>query len=186
MNLQFSILKNKVSKRTGLAPILATVYFNGTRARTLISGVKILPDDWNEERQRVIPAKRGKNNNHIEFNSRLDDIQSKISNYSSKCFLERVDPNPEVVTSILKGTDHVSEVSAERPELLTSYRRYIDQNISHRAKRTITGYNTTYNLLKDFVEYSAVKTTLDEIDLDFFDQLRNYCFIFDKNSTYCE
>lgn len=176
MNLQFSILKNKVSKRTGLAPILATVYFNGTRARTLISGVKILPDDWNDERQRVIPAKRGKNNNHIEFNSRLDDIQSKISNYSSKCFLERVDPSPDVVTSILKGTDIVSELSAERPELLTSYRRYIDQNVSHRAKRTITGYNTTYNLLKDFVEYSAVKTTLDEIDLEFFDQLRNYCF----------
>lgn len=176
MVLHYSLRLDKASKRTGMVPVLATVYFNGKRVRSIISGVKVLPNDWNQERERIIPPTRGRQNNHREYNSRLDDIQSKISSYSSKCFLERVDPDPKLVTSILKGTDHVSEVTAERPELLTSYRRYIDQNISHRAKRTITGYNTTYNLLKEFVEYSAVKTTLDEIDLDFFDQLRNYCF----------
>jgi integrase len=176
MNIQFNLRNDKVSLKTGLIPLRITVTFEGFRVRKTVPKVNVKKEHWNLESQRIIPSKKGETYNYArEYNSDLDEIKSRLSKYWSHNFVTKSEITKEGILHAINNTQRELDKD-ENHSLLPSFYMFIEQNKSHRAKRTITGYRTTYNMLQTFIDEKKPKVLLSELDLAFFDQLRNYCF----------
>ena len=82
--------------------------------------------------------------------------------------------NEELILQAIE--DNLNEnQDLDQKELLTTFQEFIDQNKSHRAERTIKGYFTTKNVIKNFQELNNTRYFLEEIDLQFYDSFRNFC-----------
>lgn len=175
MNIQFNLRRDKKSKKTGLMPVSVVVYFNGQKLRKSIPKVKVKEQHWDMSKQKVIPSRKNEDENFSkEFNLKLDHLKSKLNGLWSKCLLQAVHPTQKEIISIIEGKEINSEIQSQ--DFIQVYKSYIEQSKSHRAERTIIGYTTTLNLIELFYTHQKRTYTLDEIDLLFFDDFRNYCF----------
>lgn len=176
MKIQFNLRRDKKSKKTGLMPVSVVVYFNGETVRRSIPNVKVQDVLWDMSRQKILPSKKNEEENFSkEFNLKIDQIYSSLNNLWSKCLLQDINPTKIDVVNIIEGKVAVTS-KIDEPALILSFDSFIDQNRSHRAERTITGYTTTRNLLKSFVDECKVDERLSKLDMVFYDKLRNYCF----------
>ena len=175
MNIKFSLRLEKKSKKTGLVPVIVTVYHEGIRVRKNIPNVKVLKEHWDHSNQRIKPSKKQEEYNFAhEHNSQLDEIKSRISNYWGICLVTKEHPTEDRIIKSIEGKENNSEIQSQ--DFIQVYKSYIEQSKSHRAERTIIGYTTTLNLIELFYAHQKRTYNLDEIDLRFFDDFRNYCF----------
>jgi integrase len=176
MKVTFYLRKEKKSKQTGLIPVAVLVTESGLIVRKNIPGVKVLEEDWNKLTQRIESNKKGKENSHsIEFNFLLDEINHRLNELWKKYFLIKKPLNEELIIQAIE--DNLKEnQDLDQKEFLSTFQEFIDQNKSHRAAQTIKGYVTAKNTMKAFLEETNSRLFLEDIDLQFFDNFRNYCF----------
>lgn len=176
MKVTFYLRKEKKSKQTGLIPVAVLVTETGIVVRKNIPSVKVLEEDWNKVTQRIESIKKGKEYNHsIEFNILLDEINHRLNDVWRKYFLIKKPLNEELIVQAIENNLNENK-DLDQKELLSTFQEFIDQNKSHRAERTIKGYVTAKNAIKEFLEETNSRMFLEEIDLEFYDNFRNYCF----------
>jgi len=176
MKVTFYLRKEKKSKQTGLIPVAVLVTESGLIVRKNIPGVKVLEEDWNKVTHRVESNKKGKEYNHsVEFNILLDEINHRLNEVWRKYFLIKKPLNEELILQAIENNLNENQ-DLDQKELLTTFQEFIDQNKSFRAERTIKGYVTAKNAIKAFLEETNSRMFLEEVDLEFYDNFRNYCF----------
>lgn len=188
MKVSFYLRKERTHKKTGLIPIAIFVSENGMLIRKNLYKINVLEEQWNPITFRINPNKKSEPYNfHSEYNMVLDEITFRVNEIWKKYYLLK---KPLTEELIINAIDNVTDENQdlEQRELLSTFQEFIDQNKSHRAERTIKGYVTARNAIKDFLELSNSRLFLEDIDLEFYDNFRNYCFKKRKylNNTFCK
>lgn len=176
MIISFKIRKDKISNRTGLAPIQIRVSYDDILVNKNIPNIKVAIKDWSYADYSVIPSKKNdKYNNHKEFNILLGDIKYRLNELYRKSLLGNAKISREEIENAILNTKQLNTTS-DKPNMLEVFQEFIDHCASFKAERTITGYSTTKNTLKAFFGSREQVLDLDSLDLKFFDDFRNYCF----------
>lgn len=177
MRVTFKVRNELKSKKTNLLPVSMTITHAGYKIRKLITDVKVLEQDWSSTSQRIKPNKKGEAyNNYAEFNAILDDLSQKINRmWSIKLLNKNGEITKQEIIEFI-GSDNKAEETTEVIRLIDCFDNFISQSKSHRAPRTIIGYNTVKGILQSFFDKTNYNQDLNNIDLNFFDRLRNFCF----------
>lgn len=189
MKVSFFLWKSKKSKKTGKVPMYVMVNLNGKCIRKPIQKVSIYESDWDKEKQKIKERTKGfEINNAREFNFELTKLKNNLNELWAKSFVSGKEINEDQIVDIIFKRSHVSEVLKEGVNLIKGFESFIEQNKSHRAKRTIIGYGTTLRVFVGFKEWSGHDMLLSNINMDFFDRFRNYCFEVKqfKNNTFAK
>jgi len=169
--VNFYLRKDKIDKQ-GLYPVIAKFSFENQFIKKA-TGVKVLERHWKEDKMRVKPnLKKEGYNDHIEFNQRLDDIESKAKeiyrySFDNNILLNKYEFN--------KQWDK-DKVSTKGEDIFYYFDLFIEASKSVRAKRTITGHVTARNFLMEFAESKNHRITLDNFTHSLFEEIRNYAF----------
>jgi integrase len=191
MNVSFFLFKSKKSKKTGLVPVYVMVNYNGDCIRKPVRQVKINEVHWDEHKQKVLPSlKHEQYNKHSEFNIEITETQNRLNKLWSSNFVGKKKISKQDIIDVIDDMqiNIADEVEVEEMTLTKGYKIYIEQNRSHRAPRTVTGYQTSLNVFTDFKKATKIDDRLSNVDLQFFDSLRNYCFDVreHKNNTFAK
>lgn len=176
MTISFRIRKEKISPKTGLAPLMIRVSYNELVVIKNVPNIKIAVKDWNYDDYSVSPSKKNEPyNNHKEYNILLSDIKYRLNelyrkNLLSDTHITKVDIENAITCEQSKHQ------KAKESTFLENFQEFINHSISFKAQRTITGYHTTLNTLINYFQSRNQSPTLESIDLRFFDDFRNYCF----------
>lgn len=173
MQLKFYLNKQKVSKH-GDRPVYMSVTFENKRIRKPVTGVHCSEKFWDEKNQRI---KRSSNkdpfNETASFNNRLDFIDSQMKLIKQSAFDRRVRLTEKF---ILDRLNDESNLIADRHDFFTIVNQYLESIRSVKANRTILGKVSAFNFLGDFQREEKYEITFENINLEFFEALRNYAF----------
>jgi integrase len=177
MRITFNVRSELKSKRSNMLPVAMTITHAGFKIRKLISNVKALESDWSTSTQRIKPNKKHEPyNNYAEYNAILDDLSQRLNRMWSRRLLnQNSEITKEELIEFINGAEQSSEES-DIFRLIECFEVFIEQSKSHKAPRTITGYKTVKGILQSFFDKTNLSQDLNDIDLKFFDRLRNYCF----------
>lgn len=176
MNVTFYLRREKTSKRTGLIPVAVMVTENGMVIRKNVPGVKVLEKHWNDAIMRIKPSSKSEPDNDAEaLNVLLEDIASRLNEIRKRYLLLQKPLSRETIVDAIENKLNDSEGVIQRM-VLPTYKEFIEINKSSKTERTIKGYLTTYNALKDFIELTRTDYSLEELDLQFFDRFKDFCF----------
>lgn len=161
-------------------PINCVVRFNNCRINAG-TGFKVLPQHWNETKQRVKNVVDATEKDAT--NSFLDDMQTAVEDIISELRSAR----SLTVEAVREGIDKYlkPEVQAEEPTqgaLLTFIDKFIETapervNIEtgkHINPRTIQKYRTTVRVLREFAATYKRPIDFDTMDLDFYADFTAY------------
>ncbi len=189
MNVTFYLRKEKKSKKTGLIPVAVLVTDNGLIVRKNIPGVKVFLNNWDSSSQRIIPNKKNEDyNNSIEFNSSIDQVYYNIKEVWRKYFLLKKLLTKEAVVQSIEGREEVFNYELEQKSIIEYFDKFINLNKNIRAEQTIKGYVTCRNSINDFIKATNKSLFFEDINLEFFDLYRDFCFQEKKylNSTFAK
>lgn len=166
-------VRNELINSKGLAPLRMHVTVNGSLIKRSIKEIKIKPGDWKEDKQRIKP--NGKNedyNFHLEYNKIIEELLNKVRNIERQALLNRTLLTKEYVLTKL---DEKGDLSIER-DFFDTFKLYLINCELICAKRTVTGYKTVFKFLQDFTKDTGYVLTLNELDLNSFNEIRRYAF----------
>ena len=136
--------------------------------------LKIKPAEWDFKKQR----KKSKLTGSYELNGRLDELQKDVTDFYNGL----ISPKPDITFNHVKEklTEYIKRHQTPDFEEGTGFfdviKDYIERNKTKVSPRTIQKYNTLKKSLKEFS--SAKKKynnlTFSQIDLNFYDDYRNY------------
>ncbi len=170
--IQFLLNRQKQNKE-GMFPIVMHVTFNSERVRKS-TGQKTLEAHWHEKHQQVKePRKSEPYNDYDLINSELDKMYSKAKSILKHATFNEIPLSKEYFES--EWNSKYAKTLKEKP-FVEYFEQFIEVQKPLKAKRTITGYNTSLNFMKDYMEYSGKKITLDNFDMDLFEGLREYAY----------
>ena len=153
--------------------IFYSLTFQSNRIRKKVKNAKVKLDDWNPKSSRIKPSKKNDiYNNYLEYNKEIEELESKINKISRFYLLNGITPTRSQILNKLKSTEEVQLA----PDFFPSYKEFIKTSKNKKAERTIKGYTTVYNYLKDYVEYQNTTLQFEDINNDFFDNLQEYAF----------
>ena len=171
-SIKFSVNTNKTNKKTGLAPIRATISINSLTKRKSIE--KIQPRYWNKLKQRVRPNRETEpDNRHVTINKLLDDYQAKANDSFNYCKLNNIQINEKHIAEILNGAELKEKNKHDFNEVFS---KFIEDTKATKAPRTYTGYQTVYRFYLKYQDCTSQKLTFEKIDFNFFDSFKNYCY----------
>lgn len=186
MNVSFFLWKSKKSKKTGMMPLYVMVNHNGECIRKPVKGVKLLEKYWDQAKQKVLTNIKSEDyNNSNEFNYEINLLTNRLNKLWSKSFVSEKKISSDDIIETIKYK-HEEEYDEKEVDLISGFERFIEQNKSHRANRTIIGYGSTLHLFRAFKKDTSYDVRLSNINLEFFDAFRNYCFDVKKykNNTF--
>ncbi|MEI7597606.1 MAG: tyrosine-type recombinase/integrase [Bacteroidota bacterium] len=165
-------LKSENPDKKGLVSILIQITHNYKRVR-LSSGEKVKPTHWNKKKQRIF---ENKDENHkieyIRINKFLDETESKFKNVVSQAKLKDIELNE----SFLKNNLFKADVKTSK-EFWTAFDEYIETAKPNKAPRTVETYCTAKSWLKKFEKAMNYNINFSDIDLPFFDKLKEFAFV---------
>lgn len=162
-------LKNK----KGYMPMRMHIAVDGCLIKKSIKEIKVLEIHWKQDKQRIKPNNSKEEYNfHVEYNEILDELSAKVKNIERYAFLNNVELTREFVLSKL---DEKITVATEY-DFFETFDEFIRTSKGNSAQRTITGYRTVYNFLKDFQKETNIVLSFKDLNLSVFDELRNYSF----------
>ncbi len=172
MQVSFSLRKDKKDKE-GLMPVRMHITFGGKTIRKVVKGVKSSLKHWKEREQRIkFPLKSESYNYHIEYNEIIDDYEKRVKSIFRYILLNKIKPTKEYITEKFeKGV----EVELTH-EFFNCYHEFLEKDKNQKAERTIKGYVTVHNFIKEFEKETNYEIRFETITLDFFEQLRDYSF----------
>lgn len=172
-------LRNELLNKKGFAPLRMHITVNGELLKKSVSGVKVKPKHWREDKQRIKPNKVDEEYNfHEEYNDIIEELKMKVRSIerhalSNKVHLTKAYVETKLEEKITLAGEH---------DFFELFQAYIDDCRPVNAKSTIKGYNTVKNFLFDFCQETGNKLILSEINLDTFSEIRKYAF--GKRNTY--
>ncbi len=172
MQLTFVARRDKRNK-DGSLPIRAIITFNGERIRKNMNGIKVLSRHWKKER--IKPSLKSESyNNHVEYNKRLDEFSDKINTIFRYFYLNNITPSKELVEQKISDNSFGENVLA--PQFFQSFEEFINTSRTTKALGTLKKYKTVFGFLIQFQSYSCYTLHFDNINLDFYEKFRDYCF----------
>lgn len=175
MNVSFFLWKSKRSKKTNLIPVYVMVNHNGICIRKPVKGVKTLEEQWDLIKQKIKSNLKEEDYNYFsEFNFEINNVATRLNNLWGRSFVNKTEITKELIIETILNTS--TKPDEGELGLIDGFERFIAQNKSHRAPRTIIGYGTTLNVFKDYKKLNKFDDKLSNIDMHFFDHFRNYCF----------
>ncbi len=165
--------RKELKNQDGFMPIRMHITVDGSLIKKSIKNVKVLEVHWKIDKQRIKPnIKKEKYNFHLEYNKILDELTEKVVTIERNALLNNIKLTKDYV---LKKLDEKVTVATEY-DFFETFDEFINSSKGTCAQRTITGYRTVYNFLKNFQEETSIKLSLQDIDLSTFDELRSYAF----------
>lgn len=155
-------------------PVLMVFGYDRTHRFKCKTDLTIKARDWDFKKQRM----RSKLNETSEFNDRLDKLYKDVTNFYNGMITENPDLTFKQVQEKIQG--YVKQQQTPDFEEGTGFfdvmKDYIERNKTKVSSRTIQKYNT---LKKSLTEFATVKKkynnlTFSQIDLNFYDDYRNY------------
>lgn len=172
MEVTFYPRKDHITKK-GYMPIRMHITVDSCLIKKLVKKVKVKEIHWKQDKQRIKPnSSKEEYNFHVEYNEILDELSAKVKNIERYAFLNNIELTKEYVLSKL---DEKITVVTEY-DFFETFDEFIKTSKGNSAQRTITGYRTVYNFLKDFEKETNIVLSLNDINLLVFDELRNYAF----------
>jgi integrase len=138
---------------------------------------KIIPDFWNPENQRAREIKKFPE--YPEFNSRLDNIETKVKSVYRKLLNDGIEPTP------LKIKDELNilllkETRIKKQTFFEFIKNFIEEQKQIKAPATIKAYQNILNYLENYCEEKRCKLDFDNIDLAFYNSFINYLTVTKK------
>ena len=173
MKVSFYLDKSNLDK-AGRAPVYYSLTFKNKRIRKKVKDTHSLLSHWDTRKSRIKPPKKNEDYNyHIEYNKILSDFEARVESIIRHYLLKDIEPTKE---------DFLSRINSEHDSSLifdfdNCFQEFIKINKSTKAERTIKGYQTTKNFLNDYCKYTHSVLTFESINIDFFENFRDYAFI---------
>ena len=132
-------------------------------------------EDWGSKKERIkISKKRGDYELQIEFNKRIEKIELKVQNIIRHILLNDINPTENF---ILEKLD--SESFKVKNSFFDVYNEFLEKNKINYTAGTLKTHKNCFNFIKKFENYNGL-IQFANIDLKFFDQLKEYAFINQK------
>lgn len=155
-------------------PILMVFGYDRTHRFKCKTDLNVMAREWDFKKQRMRSSMTGS----YEFNGRLDVLQKDVTDFYNVLISEK----PEITFRQVqdKITEFVKKQQTPDFEDGTGFfdvmKEYIERNKTKVSPRTIQKYNT---LKKSLTEFASAKKkyknlTFSQIDLNFYDEYRNY------------
>lgn len=175
--IKFYIDKNKA--KDGIVPIKANIYFENKPHWKVIEKVKLRY--WNQKKQRVTPNRALEpDNRHAKINKLLDDYQAKANNSFNYCRLNNIQITEKHIREILNGEELKEKSKYDFNDI---FLKFLEDTKATKGHRTFTGYQTVYRFFLKYQEYNKEKLTFENMNLDFFDRFKNYCYNMRERKT---
>lgn len=170
-DINFYLKSVKADKR-GFRPIIAQINFDYKKYRKTIEKTK--KRYWSTSKQRVKPPGREEDDNrYVEINNFLDNYQSTAKTYFNNILLLGQKVSEQDIKDFFAGKVVIKRVI---PTFFEAFEEFIESRKPDNAERTIKGYTTIKNFLKDFQKEMGISIEFENIDHTFFDQLKKYAF----------
>ncbi len=153
----------------GSSPIFMQLSYNGNRIRKPVPEVVVKPQNWSTEKKRV---KKG-DPHFEEFNSRLDEIQSKVIELNKVVLMNKVQLNDKF---ILDRITNPNQLSADRKQFRAIFEEYLNAIRPNSEKGTIKGKTSPFNFIKNFEDERKKTLYLHSFNTTFFEEFRQYAF----------
>lgn len=174
MQVSFFLRKDKKNKR-GEYPIRMSITFEGNTLFKQVKGIKTLEKHWKDREQRIKPNLKSEDyNNYIEYNKKIDELESKVKSIFRYILLNNIQPSKDFFEEKLKESQK-ADINLTH-EFFPCFEEFIQSHKNIRAKSTLKRYRTTFNFLKDFENDTNYKLYFDSINNDFLIAFRNYSF----------
>ncbi len=139
--------------------------------------IKIKPENWNFKKQEV---KRSESL-YSQINLHLNQIRDRITNLYLEYLSVSTQPNKKEFDRIIKNNLFVDNTKKNKKTennkkiyIIDTYKQFLNSKSSTITESTIKKYKTVYNHLIYFQEYSKMQLTFDNINIEFFDDFKNY------------
>lgn len=165
-------LKSVKKNKKGQVPIYVQITHEGEMYRKHIK--MIVKKDWSRKKQRARenkewePYNGWKETNDL-INSYVKDWENLLINAREKS----IKLNEDIIRAFLNR--EIKEGHAI-PQFFEAFEQFIEVRKIERADRTIKGYETVKNFLQEFSKEMRFKISFYNIDLVFFDKLKQYAF----------
>ncbi len=170
-DIHFYLRTDQVNKK-GFATIFAQINIDTKKFRKTIEKAK--KHHWNTNKQRLNASKAHEvYNRYIEINAMLDDYEIKTRNFFTECLKHGIEINDQIVKDYMNGKEVIKN---KAPSFFEAFKLFIEAKKPDSATRTIKGYTTIQNYLKDFQKKTGIEIIFKNTDLVFFDELKKYSF----------
>ncbi len=168
-NINFYLRDKKKKSET---PIVLFLGYQKKRVK-IATDFKIHPKYWNDKKQAV------KNTYALctQLNNELGEMKQAVQEI---CMSSSNLTAAQIKTRLNNAINGVEEQQKDFHEFV---QEYIEIAKTTRAINTIKGYVTSYNRLLDFEKHRGITITFDGIDLEFYEDLKDYFFNVRKHSN---
>lgn len=173
MQVSFHLRKDKINK-AGKMPVRMLISANGFKIFKGISGVHAFEKHWEERNERIkIPRKAEDYNFCVEYNRKLDEMESNVKKLFRYILLNDILPTKEFITD--KLNNGLASVTITN-EFFPSFEEFIEKGKNIKTDGTLRRYRTALNFYKDFSDYEGYSLRFDTITVEFFEKFRDYAF----------
>jgi site-specific recombinase XerD len=153
-------------------PTLISCFIRFNNDRIVFStGERIIPNEWDSEKQRAINSKKFPQNGPI--NTWLDKVDIEIKSIFRSFNIENISPNPNLIREKINER-LFSKVSNKIPSLLNFIEIYIEESSRIKNPNTVKTYVTTFRHLKAYAKLRNTYLDFSSIDLAFYNNFLNY------------
>jgi len=170
-NITFHIDKSKVNKQ-GFAPIIANIAIANKNHPKVIERVK--PRYWSKKKRVSPPRESEPGNRHIQINALIDDYTNKAKTFFNECLIKDIPITEKTVVDFLNGKIYSKSKNCDIDPIFLKFIDFIGRKTS---PNTLKKHNNTHTFLIDYQSYAKIKLTFDDVDLNFFEKLRDYAVI---------
>ena len=171
-NINFYLKPGKVNKN-GEKSIVMRITFNNRRTVIHI-GESIKLKYWSASKQVVKPNPQHEPENYYDkINKRIDLYEAKMKDVINDAIDKGIPLSDAFIKNRLK---YYLENNGSNKTFFEAFEEYIESNKATRAERTLKGYVTVRNFLKDFEDHTGYKIDYSTINLDSFDRLKDYAY----------
>lgn len=172
MKAKFVLRRDKVNSK-GYMPVMLWITGNGIVFKKSVQEVKVLENHWDNRKERVLPSKKSEEyNNHVEFNKKLDTVDSEIKELFR---YNRLNDKALTKDDIILKLESSNQNFVIKHNFFKSFEEFIEKNKTIKVERTIKGYVTTKNFFKSFND-DVYPIDFAKINVRFFDDFQEYAF----------
>jgi len=146
MGFTFKFIVDKVHpKKNCTLPVRLRIYF-GRIYKEHSLGFAVLPKEWDEKLQQVLPA----NENYLAYNTKISSTRSKVQKF---LLLNEDRENPITAEEIISHIDQKKgkPVPKDKPDIITYGRRHIEKLQASGSIGNAIVYSCAINKLKSYV-----------------------------------